>query len=524
MRARSGGGPDYTGPRMVARRAWSVPSWPRLSQRLLEILPGALTWTILLSPPTAAFLIRLVDPTKLWLLGGASIALDVYWLVRTTLTVRAVRRSFREIERVEGTDWWAECRRLEPAPGAPRPDEVVHCALIPTYTEPYEVLRATVEALASQNYPPHLRVVAIITRTTDLAGIENVTRLRREFGDCFRAFIHIKDPLLPGIVVGKSAAMAYGGPVLRRECDRLGLDPRTTLVTDLDSDFRLHPQYFAYITYQFCTVADRSTSIWQPVPVFLNNLWRVPAAVRVMATAATQWQMFLHQNPHRLVMFSSYTVPMQLLSEVGYWDDDVIPEDSRFFWKAFFHYGERLHVRPAFITVSGDAPRSRDYASTHLTQYNQIKRWAWGVTDIPYVTARLLRHPEIPWQLRFRRYLILVFNHLTWSTLPLLLLFGGALPALVDLDYSLSTVAQVIGWASTGILTLTLLNTFLLIEVDHRMCPKPRTWPWWRRRYADLQLFLYPIVGLALSVIPAIEAQTRLMFGAYLEYVVTEKG
>ena len=158
-----------------------------------------------------------------------------------------------------------------------------------------------------QNYPEHLRVCAIITRETDLGGIENVTRLREEFASSFRLFLHIKDPLLPGIVVGKSAAMAYGGPVLKAACDELGLDPSRTMVTDLDSDFRVHPQYFAYITLQFCTAEDRLVSIWQPVPVFLNNIWRVPTAVRVMATAATQWQMFLHQNPHRLVMFASYT-------------------------------------------------------------------------------------------------------------------------------------------------------------------------------------------------------------------------
>ena len=63
----------------------------------------------------------------------------------------------------------------------------------------------------------------------------------------------------------------------------------------------------------------------------------------------------------------------------------------------------------------------------------------------------------------------------------------------------------------------------LLIQVDRRLCPKPEVWAWWRRRWADAQLFLYPIAGLALSVIPALEAQTRLMFGAYLEYRVTEK-
>ena len=509
---------------MIALLRGVAPS-ARTQQRLLEILPGALTWFVLLVPVLTAFAIRLNDPGQLWILGVAAVALDVYWLLRTAYTVRCVLRSRRQMERTAAQDWWARCEELNASlpPGAVRPSDVVHCALIPTYTERYEVLRATVDALAGQNYPVEQRVCAIITRTTDEGGIDNVNRLREEFEGQFRAFVHIKDPLLPGIVVGKSAAMAYGGPALRRACDELGLDPATTVVTDLDSDFRLHPEYFAYVTAGFCTADDRLTSIWQPVPVFLNNMWRVPAAVRVMATAATQWQMYLHQNPHRLVMFSSYSMSMSLLSDVGYWDSDVIPEDSRFFWKAFFRVGARLNVRPAFLPVLGDAPRARDYTSTHVSQYNQIKRWAWGATDIPYVTTRILRHPEIPWKLRARRYMQLIFNHLTWATLPLLLFFGGALPAFIDLDYSLSTAAFLIGLLTSGILTITLANTVVLIQVDRRMCPKPPDWPWWRRRWADLQLFLYPIVGLALSVIPALEAQTRLMFGAYLEYRITEK-
>jgi Glycosyl transferase family group 2 len=501
--------------------------WHRLSpharQRLLEIVPGALTWTVLLTPVIVAFAIRLNDPTKLWVLGVGAILLDIYWAARTYYTVRAVNASRRVMQETEAIDWWARCSALEDDVGRPHPTDVVHCALIPTYTERYEVLRATVAALAAQNYPDQQRICAIITRVTDTGGWENVARLREEFGHRFRGFIHIKDPLLPGIVVGKSAAMAYGGPVLKQACEEMGLDPSRTLVTDLDSDFRLHPQYFAYVTHEYCTAADRLTSIWQPVPVFLNNLWRVPAAVRVMATAATQWQMFLHRNPHRLVMFSSYTMSLRLLDEVGYWDSDVIPEDSRFFWKSFFRYGELLNVRPAFLPVFGDAPRSRGYASTHVSQYNQIKRWAWGASDVPYVTVRMLEHPEIPIRLRTRRYLNLVFNHLTWTTLPMLLFFGGALPSMIDLDYSLSTEASVLSLATAGILTLTLFNTLVLIRVDSSMCPKPEEWPWWRRRYADMQLFLYPVVGLALSVIPALEAQTRLMFGAYLEYKITEK-
>ena len=51
-----------------------------------------------------------------------------------------------------------------------------------------------------------MRMVAIITRETDLKGRENVARLRELFGDQFRHFFHILDPLEPGVVVGKSRA------------------------------------------------------------------------------------------------------------------------------------------------------------------------------------------------------------------------------------------------------------------------------------------------------------------------------
>ncbi len=501
----------------MARLAATLSTGERRVQRALEIVPGLLTWSVILAPIVASFFFAPV-------VALAIVLLDVYWFIRSGIVVVGIYRTYRRMCEAVAIDWWQRCLDLRPQPGQPDPQSIVHAALIPTYTEPYEILRETVGALADAAYPVERKIVAIITRETDRAGWENVRRLKQEFGPRFAAFFHIKDPVLPGIVVGKSAAMAYGGPVLKRELDAMGLDPKQVIVTDLDSDFRVHRQYFAYVTYHFVQEPDRLESIFQPIPMFYNNLWRVPAAVRIMASACTQWQMFLESRPDRLMAFSSYSMAMDLVARVGFWDDDVIQEDSRFFWKAFFATHGRVKMVPALLPFYGDAPRARDYRTTHISQYNQIRRWAWGVSDLPYVTVRLLRHPEIPNVLKARRYANMVFNHLTWTTMPILLIFGAAIPRLLSLDFTLTDRATLLGTIGFVLLNITLLNISVLILIEARLNPpKPAGWGTLRQTLSFLQLALYPVVGLFLSVLPALEAQTRLMLGQYIEYQITEK-
>jgi len=490
------------------------PGWKR---RVLEILPGAMTWSILVAPMAGSIFFAQQ-------IAVAIVVLDAYWLIRSAVVVSSIIRTTLQLRRTERMDWWSRCLALTPAERGLDPRDVYHLALIPTYTEPFEILAATVRAIVDGNYPADRKIIAIITRESDRAGWAHVARLRAEFGSAVFRFFHIKDPLLPGVVVGKSAAMAYAGPVVRREIDRLGIPLDRVIVTDLDSDFRVHRQYFANLTYHYVRDPERDARIYQPVPMFHNNLWRVPFAVRIMASACTQWQMFLQQRPDRLVAFSSYSLSLQMADTVGYWDDDVIPEDSRFYWKAFFRLGPRLRMVPVFLPLYGDAPRGRDYASTHVSQYNQIKRWAWGAADFPYVIFNILRHPEIPLWLRLRRFGYMAFNHLTWATLPVLLIFGLSIPQLVDLDFSLSTRAQTLWFISFGLGVVTLSNILLLVLVEVVLNPpRPRQWPLVRHIWAYFQLVMYPLVGLALSCLPALEAQTRLMFGHYLEYKVTQK-
>jgi len=351
-----------------------------------------------------------------------------------------------------------------------------------------------------------------------------VARLRAAFGGAFGRFFHILDPLEPGIVVGKSSAMAYGGRWLYRELGALGHDPRLVIVSDLDSDFRVHERYFSYLAYRFATDPARQLRLYQPVPMFHNNLWDVPLPARLVAISGTHVQMWRSLHPERLVSLSSYAVCLQTAHEVGYWATDAIPEDSRFYWRSFFHFGGRFAAAPLFIPIYGDAVRARSYGRTLVQQYLQLRRWAWGVTDIPYYVNQALRHPEIPLRLRLRRLGDLWFDHINWAIAPFVLLFGSSLPLLLNADFRETTLGQNLPYYGALLLTLAFCMLLILIEIETRLAPpRPARFGRFRRLAAYAEMLGAPLVGIVFGNLPALDAQTRLMAGRYLEYRVTEK-
>jgi hypothetical protein len=541
-------------------------------QRLLEVVPGLVSWALILSPLILSF--RFPEIVAWFVLS-----FDFYWLYKAVVLTGSVCIAFSRIRRTMAVDWrtralaladpaarLVEIDRLVPrirmrietlersgerlaalggrrelarldterrelarlmarrAEPMPDPRRLYHVALVPTYTEPFEKLYATVRALAEADYPRDRVMVAIITRETDLGGRENVARLRELFGDRFLHFFHILDPLEPGIVVGKSSAMAYGGRWLYREIVRLGFDPAEVVVTDLDSDYRVHPQYFGYLTYTFLTDPDRYRRLYQPVPMFHNNLWQTPLPIRLVAVGATHVQMWRSLTPEKLVSFSSYAVCLRTVHEVDYWATDAIPEDSRFYWKAFFRYSGEFRAVPLFIPMYGDAVRARSYPRTLVQQYTQIRRWAWGITDIPYYIRNAFAHREIPRGLRVRRLVDLWLDHINWAIAPFVIIFGSNVPLLLNPAFAQTTLGQNLPLYAAWLLTGALCCLLILIFVEEQMAPsRPLSWGPAQRAVTYLQWLALPLVGLIFSNLPALDAQTRLMAGRYLEYRVTEK-
>ena len=99
---------------------------------------------------------------------------------------------------------------------------------------------------------------------------------------------------------------------------------------------------------------------------------------------------------------------------------------------------------PLFIPIYGDAVRARRLlALAWPSQYLQARRWAWGVTDIPYVdpaTPSSTRRSAV-WS-RVWRIINLFGEHINWAIAPFVIMFGATVPLLLNPAFAQTTLGQ----------------------------------------------------------------------------------
>ena len=224
--------------------------------------------------------------------------------------------------------------------------------------------------------------------------------------------------------------------------------------------------------------------------------------------------------------FSSYAVSLRTVHEVDYWATDAIPEDSRFYWKSFFRFSGEFRAVPLFIPMYGDAVRAKSYPRSLVQQYTQIRRWAWGDHRHPVLHPERVRPSRDPARrLRIRRLFDLWLDHINWAIAPFVIIFGSNVPLLLNPAFAQTTLGQNLPLYAAWLLTGAFCCLLILVFVEEQIAPpRPaelgarhsgwcRTSSGWRCRSS----------GSIFSNLPALDAQTRLMAGKYLEYRVTEK-
>ena len=482
-------------------------------RRWLEILPGAISWFLILFPLWGS----LVIPT---LVAYYIIAFDVYWLYQSLWSGAGAVLSYLKIKAAKEFDWLGE------AASFPDWEKVWHVIVIPTYKEPLKTLVRTLEGLERQTFPKErIAVVVSFEKREGRPAREKAKELRKRFGKSFGMLLLTFHPDLPGEVKGKSSNTCWGAKLAKKKLvDKKRVDIRYVTITSEDADAVLHRRYLAALTFKFLDDPKRYRRIWQPAIQFYNNIWRLPAISRIYNRISSVAQTAVLLRKDRLMNFSTYSTSLKMADEIGYWDTDVIPEDYRFFFKAFFRLKGEVEVEPIFLPVWADAAESTSFWKTMKNQYNQIKRWAWGVSDDPYIIMNWWKAKEIPfWEKTVRSFHVLK-DHLLWPVTWFALTIGANIPPLVNPRFARTMLGKTLPQVSSGILTLCLISLLGMIWVDWQQKPRPPKekgrWGW---AVSFLEFFLLPITGFFFTALPGLDAHTRLMLGRYLEYRVTEK-
>lgn len=509
--------------------------------RAYEILPGALSWTILLAP----VLLSLINAS---ITAIIIIAYFLLWFVRAIgLNVR-VLQGYNTMQRHQKYDWlcmndelenleaskpsktipkWHQevIRRVSQEPTPLKPSEIVHVAIIANWNEGREILEPTLQSLLDSSYDARKLIVFLAYEERGGPEVEARNKqLVQDYQKHFRYMDATKHIDGPNEVIGKGGNITHSARVLEKYLKQEGIDPNTVIVTTLDADNRPHKHYFQALNYTVAASVDPLRVSYQPVPSYTNNIWDAPAPMRVIATGNSFWNLVLSLRPHMLRNFSSHAQSMQALIDMDFWSVRTVVEDGHQFWRSYFKFDGNYEVYPIYLPIYQDAVLSDTYTKTFKAQFIQLRRWAYGASDIAYVADKAFYTPnKAPRLDRFFKFMRLLEGHISWATSPLILAFAAFVPVFFNSE---SYTANQLPIIASRIQTVALAGIFITFFLSFKtLPPKPARYKRHRSFFMVIQWVLLPVTTILYNALAALTSQTRLMFGRYLEkFDLTQKG
>jgi len=485
--------------------------------RFLEIMPGVLTWLTL-------FLIIFLSWQRPVWIAIFIIVFDVYWLLKTLFFSFHQQAAFKKMKANLKADW---LKKLDELP-AQNWKDIYHLIIFPMYKEDVEIIRQSFKALADSKYPKDKIIVVLATEERAGEPAQKVAQaIKDEWGDKFFKFlitIHPKDII--GELAGKGSNETWAAKKVKKEIiDQLKIPYENIIVSSLDIDTQVYPYYLACVTFNYLTCKDPLHSSFQPVPIYNNNIWDAPAISRVVAMGATFWYSIQQIRSERLATFSSHSMPFKALVEMDFWPVKNVSEDSRIFWKSFLFYDGNYESVPLFYPVSMDANLANKFSKTMLNVFKQQTRWSWGIENIPYFTFGCVKNKFISWKKKVFHCFNLWEAFWSWATNSLMIFLLGWLPLFLGgEEFNRMVISYNLPRITRFLMTLAMIGLVGSAFYALRLLP-PRPEKYSSKKYIwmILQWALVPITMIIFGAIPAIISQTRLMFGKYMGFWVTEK-
>lgn len=483
-------------------------------QRSLEILPGLVSWNLILFPYWGILVIP--EAVAYFIL-----AYNIYWFYQSLQIAVSATISHLRIQSSMIYNWMGDVKEF------PDWKKVHHIIIVTTYKEPLHILGRTLASISKQTLPKDQFsvVIAMEKKEPEIDRNKKIKEIKAKFGNVFSNLFITTHTLQEGEVVGKASNERHAAIWVKQELiDKRGMDINYMTITSCDADHKYHPQHFAALTYKFLDNPNRYNRFWQAAIMFYNNIWELPAITRVPNTLGSIWNLSQLPRRDRLINQQNYSLSLKLLYEVDYWDPDKIPEDWGIFFKAYYKKEGKIEVEPLYLPLYVDAVQSTSFTKTLKNQYEQYKRWAWGVSDDPWIIKNYFLIKNISFWDKTMRLIYVIWSHFLWPVNWFMITVGLTLPTLLNPRFAKTSLGYTVPKLSSFVLTIALAFLLIMLVLDNIYKPKrPKNFPLWRAVLIPFEFILMPVAGFFFSALPGLDAHTRLMLGKYIEYKVTEK-
>ncbi|MDP3954412.1 MAG: glycosyltransferase family 2 protein [bacterium] len=518
---------DYNYYSKLSRAADVADKRDRLLYRFFEMLPGILAWLTLI----AIFVFSFRLPTFMAIF---IIIFDVYWFIKTVYLSLHLRSAFRQVRQNMGINWLERLTQLPTTnyqlPTVHSWHDIYHLVLLPMYKEPFETVDASIASLARANYPQNKMIVVLAQeeRAGEEFNREVASMLEAKYRDTFFKFVTVEHPgSITGELAGKGSNIAYAGKWVKENIiDPAGMSYERIIVSALDIDTVVFPEYFGRLAYVYLTAEDPLHASYQPVPFYTNNIWEAPGFARVVAFSATFWHTIKQERIESSTTFSSHSMPFQVLADIDFWQVNMVSEDSRIFWQAFLRYNGRYRNEPLFYPVSMDANVAHSFRQTMINVYKQQRRWGYGVENVPYFLFGFAKNKLIPLKKKLFMGFTILESFWSWATNAIIIFLLGWLPiALGGAEFNRTVLSYNLPFITRGIMTFAMVGLVSSVILSMLILP-PRPPRFGRHKYIFMiiQWALMPLTMILLGALPGLEAQSRLMLGKYMGFWVTPKG
>ncbi|MFH1656673.1 MAG: glycosyltransferase family 2 protein [Candidatus Nealsonbacteria bacterium] len=497
----------------------------RIIYRLFEIFPGFASLSLL-------FLAVFFSWKQPFWVSIFIILFVIFWFFRTVYFYFHLRAGYRKMAKSEKENW---LEKLDEIPSVSYPlssvkhwHDIYHLIVIPMYDESLEIVRGTFKNIEESDYPNDKMIVVLACENKVKDSVLKTSQeIEKEFKSKFYKFLitwHPDD--IVGELAGKGSNEAWATARAKESIiDTLKIPYENIVFSSFDADTCIFPKYFSCLTYHYLTSENPIRTSFQPIPLFINNIWQAPIISRVFSFSSTFWHTMNQERPEKLITFSSHSMSFKALNDVGFQQTNIVSEDSRIFWQCFLKYDGDYRVQPLAYPVSMDANVAKNFFRTMKNIYKQQRRWAYGVADIPYFLFGFMKNRKIPFSRKFFLAFELIEGHITWAVSSILIFSLGWLPLILGkgnfsqtlLSYNLP---RTMGWVMTigmiGLIGTAYLSLLLLP-------PKPPQYGRFKYVFFFFGWLLFPITMIFFASFPALDAQIRLMLGKYMGFWVTEK-